>query len=124
MHTLRRFFAVAGLVSVLAVAAVASATASSRPTVAGTWVGSYHGAFAGRFTLNWKLTRTILRGTITLSNPPGRYGITGSVGRGGAIQFGVVKVGATYTGSVSGSSMSGSYTTPQGGGSWSARKHA
>jgi hypothetical protein len=28
----------------------------------------------------------------------------------------------TYTGSVSGSSMSGHYTTPKGGGSWSAHK--
>jgi hypothetical protein len=121
MHTLRRLFAVAGLVSALAVCSVASATAS-RSGVAGTWVGSYHGAFSGRFTLHWKLTGTTLKGTITLSNPPGRYGITGFVGRGGAIRFGVVKVGATYTGSVSGTSMSGKYKTPQGGGSWSARK--
>jgi hypothetical protein len=124
MDTLRRLFAVAGLVSVVAVCSVASATASHQSGVAGTWAGSYHGAFSGRFTLNWKLTGGTLKGTITLSNPPGRYGITGFVGRGGAIRFGVVKVGATYTGSVSGSSMSGKYRTPQGGGSWSARKTA
>jgi hypothetical protein len=121
MHTLRRFVTVAGLVSLLAAGAVASATAS-RASVAGTWSGSYHGAFAGRFTLHWRLTGTTLKGTITLSNPPGQYGITGFVGRAGAIRFGVVKVGATYTGSVSGTSMSGKYKTPQGGGSWSARK--
>jgi len=121
MHTLRRSFAVLGLLSVLAVCSVASA-ATPRSTVAGTWVGSYHGAFSGRFTLHWKLTGSILKGTITLSNPPGQYGINGFVGRGGGIRFGVVKVGATYTGSVSGKSMSGSYKTPQGGGSWSARQ--
>jgi hypothetical protein len=115
-------FAAAGLVSVVVVCAVASATAASRPTVAGTWVGSYQGAFSGSFTLHWTLTKSRLRGTIALSNPHGRYGITGSVGRGGAIHFGVVNVGATYTGSVSGKSMSGSYKSPQGGGSWSAHK--
>jgi hypothetical protein len=121
MHTLRRLFAVAGLVSVVAVCSVASA-AASHAGVAGTWSGSYHGAFSGRFTLHWKLTGATLKGTITLSNPPGQFGITGFVGRGGAIRFGVVKVGATYTGSVSGTSMSGTYRTPQGGGSWSAHK--
>ena len=121
MQTLRRVFTVAGLVSLLAVCSVASATAS-HSGVAGTWAGSYHGAFSGRFTLHWKLTGATLKGTITLSNPPGQFGITGFVGRGGAIRFGVVKVGATYTGSVSGASMSGKYMTPQGGGSWSARK--
>jgi len=123
MNTYRRSFVVVGLVSLLAACAVASAPAS-RASVAGTWSGSYHGAFAGRFTLHWKLTGSRLKGTITLSNPPGQYGITGFVGRGGAIRFGVVKVGATYTGSVSGASMSGKYTTPQGGGSWSARRTA
>ena len=121
MHTLRRLFAVAGLVSVVAVCSVASA-AAAHAGVAGTWAGSYHGAFSGRFTLHWKLTGATLKGTITLSNPPGQFGITGFVGRGGAIRFGVVKVGATYTGSVSGTSMSGTYRTPPGGGSWSAHK--
>jgi hypothetical protein len=121
MNTLRRSFAVAGLVSILAVSSAAAATAP-RSGVAGTWVGSYHGAFSGTFTLHWRLAGSTLKGTITLSSPPGQYGINGFVGRGGAIRFGVVKVGATYTGSVSGTSMSGRYKTPQGGGSWSARK--
>ena len=125
MNTSRRSLAGVGLVSLLAACCVASATAAgvaSRPTVAGTWQGSYHGAYSGRFTLRWTLTGTRLRGTITLSNPHGRYGISGSVGRSGAIKFGVVKVGAAYTGTWSGKSMSGSYITPGGGGSWSARK--
>jgi hypothetical protein len=95
--------------------------AASGPQLAGTWSGKYGGAFSGSFTLHWKQTESRLVGTIKLSNPPGTYGITGSV-RGSAIKFGAVAVGATYTGSVSGKSMSGKYKTPQGGGSWSARK--
>jgi hypothetical protein len=42
---------------------------------------------------------------------------------GGSIKFGTVGGPAiTYTGSVSGGSMSGSYSTPKGKGSWSASK--
>jgi len=41
---------------------------------------------------------------------------------GSGIKFGAVDFGATYTGSVSGKSMSGSYRSPQGGGTWSAHK--
>ena len=78
-------------------------------------------AFSGTFTLRWTLSRSLLHGSITLSNPRGKYGISGSV-KGNAISFGAVGVGATYTGSVSGKSMSGSYKSPQGGGKWSARK--
>ena len=48
--------------------------------------------------------------------------IHGSVS-GGNIKFGTVGgPEITYTGSASGSSMSGNYTTPKGGGSWSAKK--
>jgi hypothetical protein len=90
-------------------------------TLAGTWSGRYSGAFSGTFTLHWTQSGSILRGSIALSNPRGKYGISGSV-RGRAIKFGAVGVGATYTGSVSGKSMSGSYKSPQGGGNWSAHK--
>jgi hypothetical protein len=90
-------------------------------TLAGTWSGKYSGAFSGTFTLRWTQTGSRLSGSITLSNPHGRYGIGGSVRRN-AIKFGAVGVGAKYTGSVSGTSMSGSYTSPQGGGKWSAYK--
>jgi hypothetical protein len=44
--------------------------------------------------------------------------------RGTAITFGAVGAGATYTGSVSGSAMSGRYKTRQGGGRWSAHKRS
>jgi hypothetical protein len=99
---------------------VAAAT-SSRTPLAGTWSGKYSGAFSGTFKIHWKQTGSKLRGSIALSNPRGTYSITGSV-RGSAIKFGAVGAGATYTGSVSGKSMSGNYKSPQGGGPWSADK--
>jgi hypothetical protein len=90
--------------------------------VAGTWSGHYGGAFAGTFTLRWRESKAgRLTGSIVLSNPHGSYSISGSV-HGRAISFGAVGVGATYTGSVSGKSMSGRYKSPSGGGGWSARK--
>jgi hypothetical protein len=110
-----------GFLAVCCTAAAFAAT-PTRSTLAGTWVGSYNGAFAGTFRFTWAQTGTKLHGSIHLSNPVGNYGISGLVGRNGAIQFGVVGAGATYKGTVSGTSMSGSYKSPQGGGSWSAHK--
>jgi hypothetical protein len=108
----------------LCCASTAIAATPTRSTLAGTWVGSYSGAFSGTFRFTWTQTGSKLHGTIHLSNPVGNYGISGFVGRGGAIQFGVVGAGATYKGTVSGTSMSGTYKSPQGGGSWSAHKLA
>ena len=102
-------------------AAAAGAATPPRSALAGTWKGSYGGAFSGTFTLHWVQKGAKLSGTIHLSKPAGTYGITGSV-RGTGIKFGAVDVGATYTGSVSGKSMSGKYKSPQGGGPWSATK--
>ena len=92
-------------------------------TLPGTWSGKYSGAFSGTFTLRWKLLGLNKPGRVDHAVEPrrGKYGISGSV-HGSAIKFGAVAVGATYTGSVSGKSMSGSYKSPQGGGSWSASK--
>jgi hypothetical protein len=109
--------------STTAIAAV-SHSATKHPksmALAGTWSGHYGGAYSGTFRLHWRQSGSRLTGSITLSNPGGKYGITGSV-HGKAITFGAVGVGATYTGKVSGKSMSGSYKTPGGGGKWSARK--
>jgi len=92
-----------------------------RPSLAGTWSGHYNGAFSGTFTLHWTKTGSHLSGSITLSYPSGTYGINGSV-HGSAINFGAVGAGATYTGKVSGKSMSGNYESPKGGGTWSAHK--
>ena len=111
-----------GAASVGKAAPAAIQTHSATPLkLAGTWSGHYSGAFSGTFTLHWRQAGSSLRGSIKLSNPGGNYSITGSV-HGRAIKFGAVGAGATYTGSVSGKSMSGSYKSPQGGGKWSARK--
>ena len=114
---------VAALVATCSSVTIASASSSATaPQLAGTWSGRYSGAYSGTFTFHWKATRSgSLKGSIRLSNPPGTYGITGSV-RGSAISFGVVAAGATYTGSVSGKSMSGHYKTAVGGGRWNAHK--
>jgi hypothetical protein len=102
-------------------AAATAAVGSSNLHLAGRWSGTYGGAFSGTFRLQWKQSGSKLTGSIALSNPKGTYGITGSV-HGRAIKFGAVGAGATYTGSVSGTKMSGSYKSPQGGGTWSAHK--
>jgi hypothetical protein len=123
MHR-RRLMFVALVAAVLCGAAAlrAGAATPTRSTLPGTWTGSYTGSFSGTFTIRWRLISSRLVGTIHLSNPPGNYGITGAVQRGGGIKFGVVDVGANYSGSVSGKSMSGKYSSPQGGRSWSAHK--
>jgi hypothetical protein len=101
---------------------IAAGTGSSTsPNLAGTWSGKYSGPYSGTFTLHWKQARSRLSGSIKLSNPSGTYGITGSV-HGGMISFGAVGAGATYTGSVSGRSMSGHYKTAMGVGTWSAHR--
>jgi hypothetical protein len=128
-HRLRR--RIPGLVPLLWSAALLaicmSGTAAAAPThqssLGGTWAGRYSGAYSGTFTLRWKQSGSVLRGSIALSFPKGKYPITGSV-RGHTIKFGAVGAGATYTGSVSasGKSMSGAYKTARGGGKWSAHK--
>jgi hypothetical protein len=101
--------------------AASASHAASSSGLAGKWKGHYGGAVSGHFTIHWKQTGSRLHGTITLSRPSGTYGISGSVNRG-KIKFGAVSVGARYTGKVRGSSMSGTWTSAQGGGSWSATK--
>jgi hypothetical protein len=91
-------------------------------SLSGTWSGKYSGAYHGTFTLHWTQTGSRLSGTIKLSTASSRTKVTGTV-RGTTIRFGTVGSAAiTYSGSVSGKSMSGRYQTPGGGGSWSAHK--
>lgn len=95
---------------------------AARSPLSGTWSGTYGGAYRGTFTLRWVQSGSRLSGTIKLSNLNAKLPVNGTV-RGGTIRFGTVGSAAiTYTGSVSGKSMSGRYQTPRGGGSWSARK--
>ena len=105
--------------------ASASKVRAARDPLSGTWSGMYGGAYHGAFTLRWKQSGSRLNGTIKLSNAnstPAITSIKGSV-HGTAIRFGTVGSAAiSYSGSVSGKSMAGSYQTPGGGGSWSAHK--
>lgn len=106
----------------LAAASSSRSHVTTQLKLAGKWKGSYSGAFSGHFRLHWTQTNRNLKGTIKLSKPKGTYSITGSVRRGGRIKFGAVAVGATYKGTVHGTKMSGTWASPQGGGSWSAHK--
>jgi hypothetical protein len=105
----------------------ATAQAPAAGGLSGTWSGQYSGAFQGTFTLIWQQAGSNLSGTITLAAPNLTLPITGTVD-GGAIRFGTVGSAATtYSGSVSGNSMSGTYQTQTGngttaGGPWSATK--
>jgi hypothetical protein len=132
MYSSRRRLALLTLaVSVAAVLTVGADTglAKRKPvspkkraaTLSGTWSGQYSGGYNGTFTLQWTQSGSKLTGTIKLSQPSGTFSINGNV-HGGAISFGAVGAGATYTGSVSGKSMSGSYDAAPQGGSWSAKK--
>ena len=103
-------------------ATAASTTSTSNGGLSGRWSGRYSGAYSGTFDLNWQQSGSTLSGTIKLSNPGSTEKINGTV-NGSSIKFGTVGgPGITYSGSVSGSSMSGSYQTPGGGGPWSATK--
>ena len=113
--------AIAGTIACCSTALAAASSHAATASLAGKWKGRYGGAVSGHFTLHWRQAGSQLRGKITLSRPSGTYGIGGSVTRG-KIKFGAVSVGAKYKGHVSGNSMSGTWTSPQGGGSWSATK--
>jgi hypothetical protein len=97
-------------------------------SVSGTWKGKYSGTFTGTFKLTWTETKSNLSGTIMIS----AFGnaatpIHGTL-KGASIQFGTVGSEAiTYSGSVSGSSMSGTWKLEANGhvggtGSWKANK--
>jgi len=95
---------------------------ATHPTLSGTWAGRYGGTYSGTFTLHWKQSGSALSGTIKLSAPSSTLDVNGTVHHG-RIRFGTVgSTAITYSGSVSGKSMSGSYRAPGGGGSWSADK--
>ena len=114
--------AVAIIVLQLATTAAATNGRLAGGSLTGTWSGTYRGAYHGTFTLHWTQVNSRLTGTIKLSSV-GRTNITGSV-RGSTIRFGTVgnANAITYSGSVSGKSMSGTYKTGGVGGSWSAHK--
>jgi len=107
-------------------AATPATSATTASSLAGSWSGQYSGSYSGTFTLTWTQSGSNLHGTIHISNPAGSLPINGTV-NGTAIRFGTVgSMAITYSGTVSGSSMSGSYQVhAQGGasgGPWNAAK--
>jgi len=131
----------AGLTAVVAVApgwsdpSWASATnpihaskATKGASLSGKWAGNYSGSYSGTFKLTWQQTGQKLSGTIEVSafkNAP--TSIHGTI-QGSSIRFGTVgSESITYSGSTSGSSMSGTWKIQaggrsMGGGSWKASK--
>ena len=107
-------------------APASSAAAADSGALSGTWSGQYGGSYQGTFTLDWQQSGSSLSGQITLSAPAQTLPINGTV-NGGSIQFGTVgSTAITYSGSVSGTSMSGTYKVGADadaqGGNWSASK--
>jgi hypothetical protein len=121
MSIRRRIAALLALACCGAALVATSSLAATRTPLAGKWTGHYSGAVSGHFTIHWKQNHSRLRGHITLSSPSGTYSIGGTF-RHGKLKFGAVSVGAKYKGKVRGTSMSGTWTSPQGGGNWSATK--
>ena len=105
--------------------ASAPAPAAAASGLTGTWQGQYSGSYQGTFTLHWQQSGSKLDGTIDLSSPAASMPIHGSVS-GGKISFGTVgQYGITYSGTVSGNSMSGTYQVKDGRGStgnWGAAR--
>jgi hypothetical protein len=119
---------IAGLLALTCCGTALATQASPRSHAAiqvklgGKWKGHYSGAVSGHFTIHWKQTGSLLHGTIKLSNPSGTYAIDGGV-RGTKIKFGTLTAGAKYKGVLHGTTtMSGTWTSGEGGGSWSAHK--
>lgn len=100
---------------------------ASTSALTGTWSGRYGGAYTGTFRLTWRQSGSTLRGTIKVSSLGGTVSIHGTV-NGSTITFGTVgsSTAITYSGTVTGSGMSGRWQikAPNGtaGGQWSASK--
>ena len=123
MRKATRVLAIAFVVLAASAAAVVTPGRAAGTSLSGTWSGRYSGTFRGTFTLHWRQTGSKLRGTINLNGASG-VPLTGTVS-GSSIRFGTVgSVAVTYSGTVSGGSMSGRYHTPQGTGSWSAHRRS
>jgi len=108
-----------------AASAPAPAAAPAANALSDKWSGQYSGAYQGTFILRWHQSGSKLNGTIQLSNPGTSLPIHGHVA-GGSIRFGTVgSYAITYSGAVSGNSMSGTYQVHAGnvsGGPWNASK--
>jgi len=105
-------------------AATSPPAGGSSSALTGRWNGTYSGTFNGSFKLSWNQSGSTLTGIIHL-NPGGLAHINGTVS-GNSIRFGTVgSTEITYTGTVSGNSMSGTWKVHAGAGgsgNWSATK--
>jgi hypothetical protein len=105
--------------------ASSKATAPAAGALSGKWSGRYSGSYQGTFVLHWRQNGSKLKGRIRISDPGSVLPINGFV-RGGSIRFGTVgSTAITYSGTVSGDSMSGHWSFHGGsgvGGPWSASK--
>jgi peptidoglycan DL-endopeptidase CwlO len=101
----------------------APSTTSAGTDLSGTWSGRYSGTYSGTFNLSWQQRGSSLSGRITLSATASTQRLNGTV-KGTKITFGTVGSAAiTYSGTVSGNSMSGAYHVGgTSGGNWSATK--
>jgi len=108
--------------------ATTATSAAAATGLSGTWSGTYQQtspiADSGTFTLNWQQSGSNVTGGISIPGACSNCPISATV-NGSTVTFGVVALGAiTYTGSVSGNSMSGTYATPDSStkGTWKASK--
>ena len=92
----------------------------------GTWTDTSPDTSGGTFALTWTQTGNNLSGTITVAGAPclTAGNVTGTI-NGSAISFGAVsgQVTITYTGTIAGTKMQGTYDAPTCGnakGNWSA----
>jgi peptidoglycan hydrolase-like protein with peptidoglycan-binding domain len=110
-------------VTVTATTTATPTTKSVEVDLSGEWKGEYGGAYTGTFVLNWKQTGSKLSGTIELSAPQTTLSLNGTIA-GTTIEFGTVgSAEITYSGTVSGDKMSGTYTVNGSpGGDWSATR--
>ncbi|MCA1847178.1 MAG: hypothetical protein LC792_29100 [Actinobacteria bacterium] len=112
--------------------ATTATSATAATGLSGTWSGTYQqtspiadsGTDSGTFTLNWQQSGSNVTGGISIPGACSNCPISATV-NGSTVSFGVVALGAiTYTGTVSGNSMSGTYATPDSStkGTWKASK--
>ena len=91
---------------------------AAQSSLTGAWSGNYSGAYHGTFTLQWTQSGSKLSGTIKLSarTAAPRSPSRGLCAAAPSASAPSAPPAITYSGSVSGKSMSGTYKTPGGGG--------
>ncbi len=115
-----------GLASLVATGAIGRTPPSPRATtpptldLSGSWEGLSTGPFNGYVTVTLTQTGKALDGTVTMSSPTETIHVIGELS-GNRISFGAAGV-VTYNGTLSASTISGSYTDLATGkaGTWSA----